>query len=108
LDATLDLIWHKQAPLKVSIMAWRLLRNRLPTKENLVVRGIISHDNQLCVTGCGGIKTAHHLFLSLVPVSILCGVLFGRDLAFHRLIFTIYRILLFSLFILQEGRDTNK
>ncbi|GAU36546.1 hypothetical protein TSUD_277520 [Trifolium subterraneum] len=34
-----DLIWHKQVPLKVSIFAWRLLRDRLPTKENLVTRG---------------------------------------------------------------------
>ncbi|MCI19691.1 cysteine-rich receptor-like protein kinase, partial [Trifolium medium] len=28
-----DLIWHKQVPLKVSILAWRLLRDRLPTKH---------------------------------------------------------------------------
>jgi len=26
LDATLDLIWHKQVPLKVSILTWHLLR----------------------------------------------------------------------------------
>jgi len=25
---------------------------------------IISHDSQFCVTGCGGLETAHHLFLS--------------------------------------------
>ena len=31
-----DLVWHKQVPLKVSILAWRLLQNRLPTKLNLV------------------------------------------------------------------------
>ncbi|KAK2382490.1 hypothetical protein QL285_070021 [Trifolium repens] len=30
------LLWHKQVPLKVSIFAWRLLRDRLPTKANLV------------------------------------------------------------------------
>ncbi|MCI08753.1 70 kDa peptidyl-prolyl isomerase [Trifolium medium] len=63
-DATTDLIWHKQVPLKVSILAWRLLRNRLPTKENLATRHIISHDTQFCVAGCGGLETAHHLFLS--------------------------------------------
>lgn len=64
LDATLDLILHKQVPLKVSILAWHLLRNQLPTKDNFEVCGIISHDNQLCVTRCGGVKTAHNLFLS--------------------------------------------
>ncbi|KAK2423985.1 hypothetical protein QL285_034394 [Trifolium repens] len=45
-------------------MAWRLLRNRLPTKGNLVRRHIIPPDASLCVIGYGGVETAHHLFLS--------------------------------------------
>ena len=28
------------------------------------MRCILSHDNQLCVTGGGGLETAQHLFLS--------------------------------------------
>jgi hypothetical protein len=48
-DELFDAIWHKIAPLKVSICVWRLLRNRWPTKENSVRRGIISCDAQLCV-----------------------------------------------------------
>ncbi|KAK2449543.1 hypothetical protein QL285_008734 [Trifolium repens] len=59
-----DLVWHKQVPLKVSIFPWRLLRDRLPTKSNLVARDIITSENQLCVSGCGGIESAQHLFLS--------------------------------------------
>jgi hypothetical protein len=58
------LIWHKQVPLKVLVMTWRLFRNRLPTKDNLVRRHIIPPDAGLYVTGCGGVETAHHLFLS--------------------------------------------
>ncbi|WJX93598.1 hypothetical protein P8452_75105 [Trifolium repens] len=58
-----DLVWHKEVPLKVSIFAWRLLRDKLPTKSNLVARGIISPENQLCVSGCGGNESAQHLFL---------------------------------------------
>jgi hypothetical protein len=58
------LIWHRQVPLKVSILAWRLLRDRLPTRANLVSRGILDPDLHDCVTGCGGIETARHLFLS--------------------------------------------
>ncbi|PNX65088.1 cysteine-rich receptor-like protein kinase, partial [Trifolium pratense] len=42
LDEAEHLIWHPQVPLKVSIFAWRLLRDRLPTKPNLVTRGILS------------------------------------------------------------------
>ncbi|GAU31515.1 hypothetical protein TSUD_332900 [Trifolium subterraneum] len=63
-EAALDLIWHKQVPLKVSIFAWRLLRDRLPTKSNLVIRGIITSEAQDCVAGCGGMETAQHLFIS--------------------------------------------
>jgi len=59
-----DLIWHKHVPLKVPILAWRLLRNRLPTKANLVARGILGQDAHLCVSGCGEVETTQYLFIS--------------------------------------------
>jgi len=40
-DAMGDLVSHKQVPLKVSIFAWRLLKDRLPTKINLQWRGFL-------------------------------------------------------------------
>lgn len=40
--SNMELIWHNQVPLKVSIFAWRLLRDILPTKSNLATRGVIS------------------------------------------------------------------
>ncbi|GAU31093.1 hypothetical protein TSUD_322300 [Trifolium subterraneum] len=58
------LIWHSQVPLKVSIFAWRLLRDMLPTKANLVTRDIISPEAHFCVIGCGAVESAQHLFLS--------------------------------------------
>ncbi|XP_024626751.1 uncharacterized protein [Medicago truncatula] len=58
-----DLIWHKQVPLKVSIFAWRLLRDRLPTKNHLFRRGIINSEACMCVTGCGMEETTSHLFI---------------------------------------------
>ncbi|MCI24067.1 70 kDa peptidyl-prolyl isomerase, partial [Trifolium medium] len=64
LDDGHDLIWHRQVPLKVSILAWRLLRDRLPTKTNLVTRGIISADARYCVSGCSDAESTHHLFLT--------------------------------------------
>jgi len=60
-----DLIWHKQVPLKVSIFAWRLLRDRLPTKINLVRRGLINAETVGYVAGCGGDETTSLLFFSL-------------------------------------------
>ncbi|CAJ2638275.1 unnamed protein product [Trifolium pratense] len=64
LDDADNLIWHSQVPLKVSIFAWRLLRDRLPTRANLVTRGVLSTTGATCVFGCGVTETAHHLFLS--------------------------------------------
>jgi len=63
IDATENLIWHKQVPMKVSIVAWRLLKDRLPTKVNLQRRGIIQAADTMCVLGCGKHESASHLFL---------------------------------------------
>jgi len=62
-DLTEDLIWHKQVPLEVSILAWRLLRDRLPTKNNLLRRGIIQVESIRCMAGCGHDKSTSHLLL---------------------------------------------
>ncbi|CAJ2629641.1 unnamed protein product [Trifolium pratense] len=63
-DGSTDLVWHKQIPLKVLVLALKLLRNRLPTKDNLEARNIIHHDACFCVNGCGASETVDHLFLS--------------------------------------------
>jgi hypothetical protein len=77
-DVTTDLIWHKKVPLKVFIFAWILLRNRLPSKDNLVVCSIISLEAQHCVSGCGSmIKTAQHLFLSCPYFGSLWGLVWA-------------------------------
>ena len=62
-DETTDLVWHQQVPLKVSILAWRLLRDRLPTKRNLLRRGIIQPSANLCAVRCGNIESSLHLFI---------------------------------------------
>jgi hypothetical protein len=58
-----DAVWHKSVPLKVSICAWRLLRNRWPAKDNLRRREIISLDSQLCVTRCRQLESADHYII---------------------------------------------
>jgi len=63
LDEAQDLVWHPRVPLKVSIFAWRLLRDRLPTKLNLQNRGIITNADISCVSGCGHDESVDHLFL---------------------------------------------
>jgi hypothetical protein len=61
--ALADMVWLKPVPLKVSVFVWRLLRNRLPTKDNLIRRRVLQSDDTLCVGGCGFPETAVHLFL---------------------------------------------
>ena len=62
LDGTENKIWHPQVPLKVSL-AWRLLRDRLPTRNNLLTRGIISATDSNCVAECRQLESVEHLFL---------------------------------------------
>jgi hypothetical protein len=61
----LDMIWKNPSPSKVLAFSWRLLRNRLPTKDNLVQRGINANggDNN-CVHCQGREEGASHLFLN--------------------------------------------
>ncbi|CAJ2630732.1 unnamed protein product [Trifolium pratense] len=71
MDDADNLIWHPQVPLKVSIFAWRLLRDRLPTRVNLVTRGVLSSTAHSCIFGCGEAESAHHLFISCSTVGSL-------------------------------------
>jgi hypothetical protein len=50
---------------------WRLLRDRLPTKTNMVTRSIISPEVHCCMSGCGGIESAQHLFLACITFGSL-------------------------------------
>ena len=43
---------------------WRLLRNRLSTKDNLVRRHVLHQDDAACVSGWGNLEAAAHLFLA--------------------------------------------
>ncbi|RHN59920.1 putative reverse transcriptase zinc-binding domain-containing protein [Medicago truncatula] len=59
---SLPFLWNRDVPLKVVLFAWRLLRDRLPTKDNLIRRHVMGIDDQFCV-GCGEVETSSHLFL---------------------------------------------
>ena len=56
-------LWQKHIPLKVVVFAWRLFRNRLPTKDNLFRRNVLDNNSCMCVSGCGSQESANHLFL---------------------------------------------
>ena len=58
-----DMVWLKHVPLKVSVLVWQLLQNKLPTKDNLVRRMVLQHADTACVGGCSCMESAVHLFL---------------------------------------------
>jgi hypothetical protein len=41
----IDNVWHKHVPLKVSLFAWSLLRDRIPIKTNLVRRRALQQND---------------------------------------------------------------
>ena len=97
-DAALDLVWHNQVRLKVSVFAWRLIRDRLPTKTNLIARRVLEDDMSLCVAGCGHPETAQHLFycvILLVRYGIWCVI----GLAAMGWTLIIFPTIFYSLFI---------
>ena len=56
-------VWHKLVPTKVSLFAWLLLQDRIPTRSNLVRRHVLQPIDNVCVGGCGSSETAGHLFI---------------------------------------------
>ena len=62
-SVTVSDLWHMDVPPKVVLFAWRLFRDRLPTKDNLHHRDVVDRDSRSCVAGCGSIETSQHLLL---------------------------------------------
>lgn len=59
-----ELLGHgKILNLYVNIFAWRLLRYRLPTVDNLIKRRVLQPNSIFCLGGCGFQKDIYHLFL---------------------------------------------
>jgi len=95
LDAADDLVWHPRMPLKVSILAWRMLRDRLPTRLNLLHRGIITDADISCVSGVvmmNLLTTCFYIVISLVLFGIRCGC----GLVFQELITKILDLIFFT------------
>ncbi|XP_058783891.1 uncharacterized protein LOC131658636 [Vicia villosa] len=62
-DDAFRLLWKSDLPFKIKAFGWRLLLDRLPTKDLLVYRGIsIPLDKLKCIF-CGyGVENMNHYF----------------------------------------------
>ncbi|XP_058748652.1 uncharacterized protein LOC131621635 [Vicia villosa] len=62
----LKVIWKSWMPSKVQVFGWRLMKERLATRDQLVKRGIIVTDEEsLCVFGCLQLEDTNHVFSEL-------------------------------------------
>nr|GEW86601.1 RNA-directed DNA polymerase, eukaryota, reverse transcriptase zinc-binding domain protein [Tanacetum cinerariifolium] len=57
--------WVKSVPIKVNIMAWKIVNDAIPTRFNISRRGI-DIDSIVCPICNGGVETANHLFSNAV------------------------------------------
>ena len=88
-------LWKTKAFPKALVTAWRILLDRIPTCQNLMVRGI-TVNSPLCVLCNQSVETVQHLFLDCTfaycvwtSCSIWIGVLgaFNKDICNHFLNF---------------------
>jgi len=56
------MLWSIRVTLKAQILGWRVFLNKLPTKDNLLMRG--SNYNSLCDLCNAHEETTNHLFFS--------------------------------------------
>ncbi|XP_058777732.1 uncharacterized protein LOC131651991 [Vicia villosa] len=62
-DDALELIWKMKVPFRIKSFGWRLFVNRLPTKDQLVYRGInITSSNLKCVFCDMHLEDRDHIF----------------------------------------------
>jgi len=70
-----DIIWNIAAPLKVLLLVWQLLLNCLPTKDNLIGRGIIPSNSSFWSSDCGKEKSVDHVFMGCVFLGSIWSLL---------------------------------
>ncbi|XP_058732733.1 uncharacterized protein LOC131604304 [Vicia villosa] len=62
--AAMNLIWETYVPSKLHVFGWRALRDRLPSREQLAARGIITEESgMVCVFCYTEIESLNHLLV---------------------------------------------
>jgi hypothetical protein len=63
-----NLILNKIVLLKVSLFSWIMLHKRLPTKDNLIHRGVLLSNGVRCSGGCGIDKDVNYMLVGCIEV----------------------------------------
>lgn len=72
-DSHLYILWKKVVPLKVSLLAWRTINKRIPTKDNLICHGVVPSGSLLCLGGCGKEEIVNNVFLNCNFFGSICA-----------------------------------
>jgi hypothetical protein len=78
-DTTLALkkLWSTNMPSKASIFGWRMMLDKLPTKEALFAKGIISNHFERCCVFCSiEVEDTLHVFLNCHMISQVWDCIF--------------------------------
>ncbi|PWA94731.1 RNA-directed DNA polymerase, eukaryota [Artemisia annua] len=59
--------WNNFFPIKLNILLWRIALARIPTRDNLVSRGIVL-DSNLCPVCSSSLETTEHVFADCVEL----------------------------------------
>jgi len=87
-----DLVWHKHVPLKVSILAWRLLRDRLPTKK--IFSGVVFYNKRPYSVSRDAEMKKQLLMCSFIAIFL---VLYGNICGIGLVILVLIRIMLMTI-----------
>jgi len=54
--------WLKVVSLKVNLLTWQFLLIHIPTKDNMLIRGVLNSNDHKCVGSCDINEGVDHLF----------------------------------------------
>jgi hypothetical protein len=61
---SLGRMWKNNVPSKISMFGWRLLLEKLPTRESLFSKGVVTNAmDSYCVLCCNHVESMNHIFL---------------------------------------------
>lgn len=65
-------IWLKWSPPRVRVFCWKAAHDALPTRWNMLIRGIIPLNfDPMCALGCSELETQDHIFISCSAARLL-------------------------------------
>ncbi|XP_058762970.1 uncharacterized protein LOC131636380 [Vicia villosa] len=64
----LAVVWNRLVPHKVSVLIWRIWQNKIPSRENLVKRGILPQSHVTCPYGFLCEENVAHVFFECPEV----------------------------------------